>query len=59
MNNQRFIETYNNEGIFDTYKIVVDTKTGVNYLHIRSGFSTSITVLLDQNGKPIIANIEE
>ncbi|HDK7177964.1 TPA: xylan 1,4-beta-xylosidase [Clostridium botulinum] len=58
MSKQRFVETYN-EGIIDTYKIIVDTETGVNYLHIRSGFSTSITVLLDQDGKPIITNAEK
>ncbi|BDB00065.1 DUF6440 family protein [Clostridium botulinum] len=58
MGEQRFVETYN-EGIIDTYKIIVDTETGVNYLHIRSGFSTSITVLLDENGNPIITNVEE
>ncbi|MHB9922619.1 DUF6440 family protein [Clostridium botulinum] len=58
MGEQGFVETYN-EGIIDTYKITVDTETGVNYLHIRSGFSTSITVLLDENGNPIITNVEE
>ncbi|EJO5349300.1 xylan 1,4-beta-xylosidase [Clostridium botulinum] len=58
MTKQRFVTTYN-EGLIDTYKIIVDTKTGVNYLHIRSGFSTSITVLLDQNGNPILTNIQE
>lgn len=34
--------------------IIVDKKTGVNYLFVRSGYGAGITPLLDSEGKPIV-----
>jgi len=42
-------ETYNTETIY------VDTETGVQYLWVRSGYAGGLTVLLDHDGKPLIA----
>ena len=36
-------------------QIVVDTKTGVNYLFVQSGYAGGLTVLLDRDGKPVIS----
>lgn len=34
--------------------VLVDLKTGVNYLSIQSGSGIGITPLLDKDGKPVI-----
>lgn len=56
MSKRRFAQIYTEEGgIFGTdYIIIVDSQTGVNYLMIKNTFGTSITPLLNENGKPII-----
>lgn len=45
MAKKRFIETYS-QGMVDTTKIIVDTKTGVNYLLLASSLGCGITVWL-------------
>ena len=44
---------------WDYIEIWVDTKTGVNYLFHQSGHAGGITVLLDENGKPVITPLQE
>ena len=34
--------------------VIVDTKTGVNYLFVRSGNGAGLTPLIDAEGKPIV-----
>lgn len=55
MAKERFVEVYS-QGVMNVAKILVDTETGVNYLlgshDLRTG--TGLTVLVDQNGKPIV-----
>ena len=34
--------------------IIVDQKTGVNYLFVRSGYGAGLTPLIDSEGKPIV-----
>jgi len=38
-------------------EIWVDRETGVNYLHRASGYAGGLTVLLDQEGKPVITAV--
>lgn len=38
-------------------QILVDKKTGVNYLVVTSGYGLGVTPLLDQDGKPIVSNV--
>lgn len=38
---------------FDTVEILKDTKTGVLYVYRRNCSSGGLTVLVDQNGKPL------
>ena len=47
-------EIESSEGIMETYRVIVDKETGVNYLYITNGTSGGLTVLLDSEGKPII-----
>ena len=54
----RFIVTYE-QGIIDRMKIIVDTKTGVNYFFTNSGYAGGLTVLLDSDGKPVVSSVEK
>jgi phenolic acid decarboxylase len=42
------------QGAMEEYRVLVDKATGVNYLHITSGISAGLTVLLDKDGKPVV-----
>lgn len=56
---QRFVKVYSHGGGFSgpsTY-ILVDTKTGVNYLYVSGGYGGGLSPLLDQTGKPIISTL--
>ena len=59
MAKDRFVEVYN-QGIVNVARIIVDTETGVNYLlasHNKAN-GTGLTVLVDQNGKPVVTPID-
>ena len=59
MAKERFVEVYS-QGVLNVEKIIVDTETGVNYLmashDLRVG--TGLTVLVDQDGKPVVTPID-
>jgi hypothetical protein len=57
MKNKRFEVSYK-QGAIEGYRIVVDRKTGVNYLQSYVGNSGGITPLLDREGKPVITPVE-
>ena len=42
------------ENILTEATVIVDKKTGVNYLFVRSGYGAGLTPLLDPEGKPIV-----
>lgn len=54
---KRFIKIYSQD--MGSTIILVDKKTGVNYLFSSSGYAGGLTVLLDKDGKPVITPIEE
>lgn len=58
MAKDRFVEVYS-QGIANVIKVIVDTETGVNYLlgsHSKHA-GTGMTILVDQNGKPVITPV--
>lgn len=55
--NKRFVKIHT-EGLGSTI-ILVDTKTGVNYLFHSEGSAGGMTVLLDREGKPVISSPAE
>lgn len=60
MAKDRFVEVYN-QGIVNVTRIIVDTETGVNYLmasHNKAN-GTGLTILVDQNGKPIVTPVKQ
>ena len=38
----------------ESIKIIVDKETGVNYIWVQSGYAGGLTVLVDENGKPVV-----
>lgn len=54
---KRFEKVYS-QGAGST-EIWVDKETGVNYLYHSSGYSGGLTVLLDQDGKPVITPVKK
>lgn len=60
MQPDRFLETYVQRGLMGpTFKVLVDRKTGVNYLFVQNGNQgAALTPLLDENGKPVVTPIQ-
>ena len=58
MSKEKRFEIVEKEGsdLLDSGKIqiIVDKKTGVNYLWMKSGYAGGITPLLNEEGKPVI-----
>lgn len=55
----RFVCTEISGGALDAVqvRVLVDRKTGVNYLWTASGYAGGMTVLLDAEGKPVVTPI--
>ena len=55
----RFVCTEISGGAFDGVqcRVLVDRKTGVNYLWTASGYAGGLTVLVDAEGKPIVTPV--
>ena len=56
---KRFEKVYYNGGGFSgpATTILVDRKTGVNYLFVQNGNGAGLCPLLDKNGKPMTWNV--
>ena len=49
----RFQKIYS-QGVVNIIEIWVDRETGVNYVWHHDGHAGGLTVLLDENGKPVV-----
>jgi len=56
---KRFIKVHTESGGFSgpSTAILVDKKTGVNYLFAASGYAGGLTVLLNRDGTPVITPV--
>ncbi|QAA32284.1 DUF6440 family protein [Clostridium manihotivorum] len=54
MKEDKRFEAISTQGLLQSYNIIIDRETGVNYLYVSNGTSGGLTVLLDSEGKPII-----
>ena len=52
---ERFIRIHSEN--FDSEVILVDRKTGVNYLFVSRGYAGGLTPLLNRDGTPIVTPI--
>lgn len=55
---QRFVKIRYSGGFADpSTTVLVDKKTGVNYLWVSEGYAGGLTPLLDRDGKPIVSRL--
>ena len=54
MKGDKRFEVISTQGIIESYRVIVDSETGVNYLYVSNGTSGGLTSLLDSEWKPII-----
>ena len=52
---ERFIKVYSEN--MGTEQILVDRKTGVNYLFVSVGYAGGLTALLNRDGTPVVTPI--
>ena len=52
---ERFVKVYS-ENLGSEF-ILVDKKTGVNYLFVQSGYAGGLTPLLNRDGTPVVTPI--
>jgi len=56
--NNRFETIYKQGSAFTGIKqVFVDKETGVNYIYVSEGYGGGLTVLLDQNGQPVVTRV--
>ena len=57
--NDRFVCTEVSGGAFDAFqaRVLVDRKTGVNYLWTSAGYAGGLTVLLNSDGTPVVTAV--
>lgn len=53
MSTKRFEEVYN-QGKLKVTKVLRDNETGVMYLVHQEGYGMGLTVLVDEDGKPLV-----
>ena len=54
---ERFIKVYSEN--MGCEMILVDKKTGVNYLFVQSGYAGGLTPLLNADGRPVVTPISQ
>lgn len=54
---ERFIRVYSEN--LGAEQILIDKKTGVNYLFVQNGHAGGLTVLVDANGKPVVTSVSQ
>lgn len=55
----RFVVAQRDTEFNDTTSLIVDRHTGVQYIFHQSGGTGGLTVLLDRDGKPLLADSSE
>lgn len=45
-----------NKGLSESFKVVVDKHTGVNYLLVNTGYGAGLTPLLGRDGQPVVTS---
>ncbi len=55
MKKEKRFETKYTQGTLESFRIIVDKETVVNYLYVSNGNSGGLTVLLDSQGKPVVS----
>ena len=61
LKSDRFVCTEVSGGAFDSQicRVLVDRKTGVNYLWTQGGYAGGLTVLLNADGTPVVTAVPQ
>ena len=59
MKEEKRFEIKKEGGMLSGAKIITDTFTGVQYLFYQEGYAGGLTVLVDKDGRPLIAESVE
>ena len=54
---ERFVKIYSEN--MGTEMILVDKKTGVNYLFVQNGYAGGLTPLLNSDGRPVVTPVSQ
>ena len=57
MASEKRFEVLYKQGSLTSYKIILDTETGVQYLMTTDGYAGGLTPLLDREGRPVISRV--
>lgn len=55
LSDPRFQQILTENPGYGYYSVYVDTETGIQYLWMQKGRAGGLTILLDENGKPLLA----
>ena len=56
---RRFIVTEKESSLTNSVQVIVDKKTGVNYMWVTQGYAGGLTPLLDREGRPVITAVTD
>lgn len=56
---KRFIKIFKEGSLTESIQILLDTETGVNYIHLSAGYGISLTPLLDSDWKIVVSSQRE
>ena len=56
---KRFIKIFKEGSLTESIQILLDTETGVNYIHLSAGYGINLTPLLDSDGKVVVSSERE
>ncbi len=56
---KRFIVTEKESSLTNSVQVIVDKKTGVNYMWVTQGYAGGLTPLLDRDGRPVITTVTD
>lgn len=56
---KRFIKIFKEGSLTESIQILLDTETGVNYIHLSAGYGISLTPLLDSDRKIVVSSQRE
>lgn len=59
MNSDDRFEKIYTQGVLSVTEIWLDRETGVQYIWHQSGYAGGLTPLLDENGEPVVLNINK
>ena len=52
---KRFVVTESESYFLSEIKVIVDRVTGVNYMFVHDGYAGGLTVMLDEEGNPLVS----